>query len=278
MQDRIERTAKGSLLQHGKSNNRVYLMKLKKSDLPDILFQLNDLARINGYTKIFCKVPSWAAPLFTANGFILEAQIPRFYQGQHDVFFMSKFLDSDRIMDIETDQLEKLYGILADMPPVHKQKGRSHVSGVTRLGEEHADEVAGLYRSVFQSYPFPVFNPEYIRETIQQHIQYYGIAQEGKLIALASAETDLEEGNAEMTDFAVLPAFRGRHLSVDLLSAMEKHMKKEGITTLYTIARLNSLPMNRTFLSLSYRYAGTLIKNTHISGRIESMNVFYKHM
>jgi hypothetical protein len=36
--------------------------------------------------------------------------------------------------------------------------------------------------------------------------------------------------------------------------------------------------MNRTFLRLAYRYSGTLIMNTHISGRIESMNVFYKHI
>jgi hypothetical protein len=34
--------------------------------------------------------------------------------------------------------------------------------------------------------------------------------------------------------------------------------------------------MNVTFARCGYRFAGTLINNTQISGRIESMNVWYK--
>jgi len=81
-----------------------------------------------------------------------------------------------------------------------------------------------------------------------------------------------------MTDFATLPDFRGRGLSTGILRAMEQEMKKEGILTLYTIARLNSPAINRTFLRLDYTYAGTLIRNTNIAGKIESMNVYYKHV
>ncbi len=53
-------------------------------------------------------------------------------------------------------------------------------------------------------------------------------------------------------------------------------MKAQDIKTLYTIARLNSPAMNKTFLRLNYTYSGTLIKNTNIAGKIESMNVYYK--
>ena len=81
-----------------------------------------------------------------------------------------------------------------------------------------------------------------------------------------------------MTDFATLPDYRGNNLSVILLDKMENVIRKQGITTLYTIARLNSIAMNKTFLKLSYKYAGTLINNTNISGKIESMNVYYKHI
>jgi hypothetical protein len=59
---------------------------------------------------------------------------------------------------------------------------------------------------------------------------------------------------------------------------MEKRMRKAGIKTPFTIARLNSLAMNKTFLKLHYTYAGTLVKNTNIAGKIESMNVYYKHL
>jgi putative beta-lysine N-acetyltransferase len=89
---------------------------------------------------------------------------------------------------------------------------------------------------------------------------------------------DRKRRNAEMTDFATLPDFRGKKLSVILLAHMEDQMRINRIKTLYTIARLKSMPMNLTFLRMGYRYGGTLINNTNISGEIESMNVLYKHL
>jgi hypothetical protein len=46
--------------------------------------------------------------------------------------------------------------------------------------------------------------------------------------------------------------------------------------TLYTIARSHSAGMNITFAKKGYLFGGTLINNTDISGKIESMNVWYK--
>jgi hypothetical protein len=68
MEDRIETIGRGSVIQHGKLNNRIYLIKLGKSEGPDILDVLRQMAVENAYTKIFCKVPEWAAPLFIADG------------------------------------------------------------------------------------------------------------------------------------------------------------------------------------------------------------------
>ena len=46
--------------------------------------------------------------------------------------------------------------------------------------------------------------------------------------------------------------------------------------TWYTIARALSAGMNITFAKAGYRYAGTLVNNTDISGTIESMNVWWR--
>jgi putative beta-lysine N-acetyltransferase len=138
--------------------------------------------------------------------------------------------------------------------------------------------IARLYREVFKSYPFPIHDPGYIARSMEAGTRYFGVNRGGKLIALASAEIDREGSNAEMTDFATLPDFRGNSLAQLLLKAMEKEMRRTGILTLYTIARLHSPAMNRTFLKLQYHYAGTLIRNTQIAGRVESMNVYYKHL
>lgn len=279
MQDRIEKIGHGTIIQHGELNKRVYVMKLDKRDGSEIIDQINTLARANKYSKIFCKIPQQYAPQFLANGFFVEAQIPGFYKGDQAAFFMSKFLNSDRLLDIETDSLIELSALLGTtkvQKPIGTSTDKSFV--ISQLTASEVDLITAIYREVFASYPFPIHNPDYILETMQNNVQYFGIKAKGKLIALASAEVDKESQNAEMTDFATLPSCRGKNLSVLLLNAMEKEMKAQGIKTLYTIARLKSVGMNKTFIRRNYIYSGTLIKNTQISGGIESMNVYYKNI
>jgi len=279
MRDEIEVIGKGSVIQHGKHNDRIYLMKLNKQDSALVIEELSRLANKNSYSKIFCKIPKNMAPSFIADGYILEAYIPRFYNMRDDLFFVSKFLDSDRLLDIEKTKLSSLKQLLIDKP--RGKKDLEHTTSaysVRKLVKSDAYQAADIYREVFESYPFPIHNPGYIQKTMDENIEYYGAEKNGKLAALASSEVDFEGKNAEMTDFATRVKHHGKNLSVLLLKEMENEMKKQGIITLFTIARLNSIPMNKTFLRSDYRYSGTLIKNTNIAGNIESMNVYYKHI
>lgn len=279
MHDKIERTKNGSLIQHGNVNKRVYLMKLDQRDSSDIINTITTLARKNKYTKIFCKIPGWAAPVFFANGFILEAQIPRCYQNKEAAFFVSKFLNSDRVLEIESDRLREFSHHLTSFRENNKpEKLNGAPYSIRVLNEEDCRAITKVYQQVFETYPFPIFDPEFIMESMNEGVQYLGMKTNNKLIALASAEVDAKGQNAEMTDFATLPEFRGKNLSLFLLKELEKQMKQQGIKTLHTIARLNSPGMNKTFIRMNYFYGGTLIKNTNISGKIESMNVYYKHI
>lgn len=279
MLDKIEKIGNNSLIHHGELNNRVYLMKLDKKEANEVIREINDLARKEKYTKIFCKVPASVAPLFTASGFISESQIPGFFDGTESVFFMSKFLSSDRLLSIETNELNILSELLNNQQkqkPDSENTAKKHT--VKRLRREDSERMAAIYQRTFKSYPFPVFNPEYIRNTMKSGVQYYGIEVKGKLVALASAEVNAGDKNAEMTDFATLPEYRGKKYALSILKEMEMNLKKEGIKTVYTIARLRSVGMNLTFLRRNYLFAGTLLKNTNISGEIESMNIYYKHL
>ncbi|MFO7932449.1 MAG: putative beta-lysine N-acetyltransferase [Bacteroidales bacterium] len=279
MQDRIETIGKGTIIQHGKFNDRIYLMKLHQEDCPGVLGELRQIARENAYTKIFCKVPGWAAPAFFSDGYLMEAQIPKFYKKKEAAFFLSKYLNSDRLLGVEHESLAELGKLLKTTIPGREPSGKTGIGGeIKKLDLSYVGEITSVYREVFLSYPFPIHDPEYITRTMKQNVQYYGIERKGNLMAVASSEIDTEGQYAEMTDFATLPDYRGNNLSVRLLSKMEEEMKKQGIHTLYTIARLNSAAMNRTFLKLQYSYAGTLIRNTNIAGKIESMNVYYKHI
>lgn len=111
-----------------------------------------------------------------------------------------------------------------------------------------------------------------------ENIVYFGVEMEGQLVSLASSEMDVDSKNVELTDFATLPEFRGNSFAGRLLRRMEKEMKTRNILTAYTIARAVSPGMNITFSKAGYDYRGTLINNTNISGQIESMNVWYKHL
>lgn len=279
MHDTIEVLGKGSIIQHGKLNDRIYLMKLDEQDVEIILDEIAKLAEINKYAKLFCKVPKNISPIFFANEYILEAYIPKFYKNKDDVFFVSKFLNSNRLLNVEKDALSNFKQLLSEDHSL-KNNLNKNTSGysVRKLTILDVDQMVPIYKKVFKSYPFPIHNPDYIRQTMAENMHYFGVAYNGNLVALSSSEVDTVGKNAEMTDFATLPNHGGKNLASLLLKEMEIEMQKQGIKTLYTIARLNSIPMNLTFLRFNYEYSGTLINNTNISGKIESMNILYKHV
>jgi putative beta-lysine N-acetyltransferase len=149
---------------------------------------------------------------------------------------------------------------------------------IRRCGPADTFEMAEIYKTVFSSYPFPIHRPEYLKTTMDSHVDYYGVEHAGALVALSSAEIDRASQAAEMTDFATLPEWRGNALSIHLLLAMEQGIAEKGVKTAFTIARAISAGMNITFAKAGYEFGGRLTNNTNISGSIESMNIWYKHL
>lgn len=270
-----------SLIQHGPFSNRIYLMKLNRADAPGIVEQIDALCADRGYTKIFAKVPRTHAAPFLAAGYTREASIPGFFNGGEAGDFLARFPDPDRA-DPGDDgpEIRRILDLAADRSgsPINS---RSPLNGgeVFVCTPEDTREMSELYRRVFATYPFPIHDPAYLRETMDSHVAYFGFRREdGLLAALASAETDISAGNVEMTDFATLPEMRGLGLAQRLLATMETEMGSRGLTVAYTIARALSPGMNITFSRRGYGYCGTLVNNTQISGRIESMNVWYRKL
>jgi putative beta-lysine N-acetyltransferase len=283
MIDKLD-TLMHSLIQHGKLNDRIFLLKLVQEDYPGIIFQLNDLAQKNGYSKLIAKVPPKFRQCFVNDGYFEEAYIPGFFNGKSNkknsetALLMSKFRDAQRSNNLEKDTIEAV--LVLSRKKGQLQKTPQLNSGYTFRIAKKKDvyHMANLYKKVFPTYPFPVDDPDYLAQTMEENSLYFSIWKEDKLVSLSSAEMDKKEKNAEMTDFGTLPEHRGWGFALFLLEKMEKEIKKRGIKTAYTIARAISFGMNITFAQAGYTYSGTLINNTNISGQIESMNIWYRSL
>ncbi|WP_462319197.1 putative beta-lysine N-acetyltransferase [Marinilabilia sp.] len=263
-----------STIQHGPESNRVYLMHMWPSDFPDIINKMDELAKTNGYTKLFAKVPSRYGAAFRMSGYETEAIVPGFFNGTEDALFLVKYFDIKRRTPNaeEMDVFQNL--LLSETNSEIPGLDNTHV--LRLLTPDDTEEMTSVFAQVFDSYPFPIFDTEFLKKEMSEETRYFGVFQDGKLVGISSAECDDSLKNAEMTDFAVLPSQRGKKIAIHLLRAMEEHLISKGFKSFYTIARLKSPSMNKTFMNNDYRYTGTLVNNTQIAGQIESMNVWYK--
>lgn len=275
MTDIVEKW-RSSLLQHGEYNNRVYLMKLADADGKEIISYLNQLAKSHGYTKIFAKIPERLKYEFDADGYIQEAFIPQFYQLQESVCFMAKYLKPERKTDPNLARIKKVLETAKAKAATIDRVELAPQFSFHIATEADIPQMVAVYKKVFATYPFPIHDPDYIKKTMNRNVRYFLICKDEQVVAVSSAEIDFQGKNVEMTDFATLPEYRGMGFALYLLYQMETVMKKTDIRCFHTIARAMSYGMNITFAKRGYKYSGTLVNNTNISGQLESMNVWYK--
>lgn len=282
-----------SIIQHGKHNDRIYLMTLSKEDFPNIVDKLDTIALENGYSKIFAKVLPFAIDRFIENGYIVEASIPS-HNGQDRIYFVGKYFNKSRMFD---DRIEDIKKILERAKAKSKARSKENILENENIkfslpkgfkceicNKSHIPQMTNVYRKVFGTYPFPIKDPEYIRKTMDENFIYFSIQENNKIIALSSSEMDINLQNVEMTDFATLPEYQGKGLALYLLYKMEKEMRRRDIKVAYTISRAVSHGINIIFAKMGYEHGGTLLNNTNISvietvsNNFESMNVWYKSL
>lgn len=265
-----------SIIQHGKYNDRIYLMKLDKGDLPSLLDKIDTLAEQKCYSKIFAKAPGSCRKLFCEYNYLCEVVIQQYY-GKEDALFMSKFLSDARSVNTLNEIHEDV--LKTALSKEGKQLSSISPEYTIRICDKNdVEQMADVYKKTFKTYPFPIQDPNYLLKVMEENIVFFGVFNEDKPLALSSAEMDIEHFGVEMTDFATLPEFRRDGFSSHLLAHMNKEMKKRGIRTAYTIARAKSYGMNIVFAKSGYTYCGMLVNNTNISGNIESMNVWSKNL
>lgn len=293
-----------SIIQHGKFNDRIYLMKLSRQDFPYIIEELDRVALQEGYSKIFAKVPSFAKDKFIDNDYIVEGRIPKFYNGIENVYFMGKYFVESRMFDNRIDETNDVLNIAMSYRNEKKNYNKNHDKNYNKnenicnnikfdipygfdcriCDKSHIYQIADIYKNVFGAYPFPIHDPEYIAKTMNENFIYFSIHKNDKIVAVSSSEMDIDSENVEMTDFATLCEYRGKGFALYLLYQMECEMRKRNMKVTYTISRALSHGANIIFAKMGYKYGGTLYNNTNISidktapGNFESMNVWYRYL
>lgn len=257
-------------------NQRIQVLGYVASDPHEMVESLETGAREVGFGKVFLKAPLPDQRDLETAGMVAEATIAGYFAGQPAVV-MSLFLDDKRRQSRFADDQAEILRKIQERPGDDSVAELPGDYSMTVAQPADSFELAALYGRVFASYPFPITEPGYLEKTMRTNVVYRIIRDAGgEIVAAASAETDPEHRNAEMTDFATLPSQRGLGLAQHLLAALEEDMAERGIPNLYTVARARSAGMNRVFYNRGYTWSGTLVNNCHIAGQFEDMHIWCK--
>ncbi|RIW28509.1 putative beta-lysine N-acetyltransferase [Bacillus salacetis] len=244
-------------------------------NLEEVTSLIEQAASDGSIHKVIIKARGEHLQFFLEKGFELEAVIKGFFNGG-DLFFMSRFKTMARKNSSYWEKAEKIYSDVRLLKqetanPLYKFK-------IHKAGPEDAERLASLYEKIFEVYPVPLQKTEYVRSSMASGTVFLYIEKDKEIISAASAEIDTVQGNAELTDCATLPSYRGSGLMKQLLSGLEEELSQQQIYCVYTIARSLSFGMNAAFKQLGYRYGGRLVNNCYIYDKIEDMNVWWKDL
>ncbi len=248
-----------------------------RGNLTDLIKAAEELAEQMSAEKIILKARYEHLLDFIEKGFQLEAMVDHYFLGSN-AFFLTNYRSVERRKNehwlaedtIICDLYDRKKPDHTSLPPKEYE--------LKMAGEDAVAELAALYRQVFQIYPTPLHDPEYIRKTMKGGTIYYGYFYNGKIVSAASAEVQYFYKNAELTDCATLPNHRQHGLMKWLLKELEKELKKQDIYCVYSLARALSLGMNAVLFQLGYKYRGRMVNNCYIYDKLENMNAWVKNL
>lgn len=233
-----------------------------------------DFAKEEKLDKILINCEEKYKKLFEQCEFVEEGVIKGFFKGT-DAVCLSFFVNTDRKQS-KNEEIENL--ILTESLAVNgKYIPKPEYNYKIRTAiENDIVQMIELFNEVFVSYPSPVHNPEYLREAMSKKILFKVAVENEKIIGIASADMDLNNLNAEITDCATDPQYRGRGILPILIKSLENELIEKHFITLYSLSRAINKGINITLSKLGYEYNGRLINNCHICGDFEDMNIWTK--
>ncbi len=258
-------------------NKRLKVLDYKCENYSNMLKRLAWLAEANCFDKIFVKARQDDFQNFLSHGYMMEG-ILRYYFNGDDAYVLSRFSSAQRAESPDlVNESRLIEKIMYESKPVPQRELPADIK-IIKAGKEHISQLVYIYRQVFETYPSPLTNPDYIKSVMDRNVHFVLAMQEGEPVAAASADINQKYSNAELTDCATVPVLQGKGVMQFILQELEKILKQKNILTSYTLARAKSVGMNKSFFRLNYEYSGRLIKNCDIYGEFEDLNIWVKRI
>ncbi|TCX48913.1 putative beta-lysine N-acetyltransferase [Dehalobacter sp. 14DCB1] len=248
---------------------------LSGSLLSELLIKvIIEYAKQENLGKIISNCHKKDLSIFEECGFVAEGIIDGFFQGE-DAICMSLFLEKKRECSLYEEKENRIIDYcVKNTNKFELTKNKKYT--IRQAVPDDIPQMIQLFQTIFETHPTPIFSREYLLEVMRDHVLFMVAEEEGKIISIASAELDKQHMNAEITDCATYPKYRGRNILSELIFQLETHLKRDGFVTAYSLSRANNLGINRSLSKLGYIYRGRLINNCNISGGYEDMNIWVK--
>lgn len=258
-------------------NERIRILNYR-GNVADILELIKKEMEPHQITKVlfYARTETWRELL--KNGYQLEAVINGYFSGS-DCYIMTNYIDNKRRTSPYWLQGEAIISSI-----LKKERNTEAIVPIPSLytirrGKiADSEQLAALYKQVFELYPVPISNPDYIQTLINNGTIFYVVEYKNSIVSAASADLNSIFHHAEVTDCATLKEHRKYGFMKKLIALLESDLKASGIFCVFSIARALSYGMNAALFQMGYEYSGRLINNCYIFDKIEDMNVWVKDL
>ncbi|WP_026889437.1 putative beta-lysine N-acetyltransferase [Clostridium beijerinckii] len=228
-------------------------------------------------SKIICNCDTKSFETFINAGFNSEGKINGYFKG-NDAFCMSYFISSDRKVCSNFARKELLIKECHNVRNTYAHQKNNLGYLIRNATKNDIKEMIDLFSTVFLTYPSPIYDEEYLKQTMNDKVLYKVAIYNGKIIGIASADMNKENLNAEITDCATHPSYRGKGILSNIIYSLECDLKTKGFLCLYSLSRSINPSINLVLSKHNYNFAGRLVNNCNICGTFEDMNLWVKNI
>lgn len=258
------------------ANSRLKILSYEELSR-EFLAKVLAYAKEEGLGKVLCNCRIKDLKYFKEVGFAIEGLINGFFKGE-DAYCVSFFLDRSRAYSARKEEEDRILKMCFEKGKMTVPSKLNSEYKMKNCVENDIPQMVKLFKAVFKTYPSPVFDHDYLKEVMNTKILFKAVYKGDNIISIASGDMDKDNLNAEITDCATYPEYRGQGLLSNLVYALEADLVDMGFYTLYSLSRAINTGINMSLRKQGYNYSGRLVNNCNICGGFEDMNIWIKRL